>query len=71
MTIQTFSLTFDNFAFAIRLTRLYEIGARCIELETVRLMPVAGFPDLNVFQWDDPPGFFVCGVLKIVKAIVI
>ena len=63
--------TFDDFAFAVRLACLDELGTGSVELEAVRLVSILDLPDLDVLQWNDAAGLLVRGVLEVVEAIVV
>lgn len=65
-------VTLDHSAVRFCFTGFYELPAVVgdVQLKAIRLPWVLHFPNAEVFQRNDPPGFFVCCVLKVIKAVV-
>ena len=64
-------LTFHHLALRVSLARLDELGAGCVQLKAVVLLPVLGLAYLDILQRNDATRFLVRRVLKVIQAVVV
>lgn len=62
----------DDAAVCLRLTGLDHLifVVRDEQLEAVRFLGVINFSDTQIFQWNNPSGFFISRVFEVVKAVI-